>query len=362
MDVKALQARLAAFASERGWDELHNPRNLAIALAGEAGMLLDLFRWLTDAQSQRIESQYKREAAEEAIADLLLHTLRLADKLDVDVERAIARKLAENDANYPLPVAEPVATAEAKQAPAKKEPPPPAEQKTAAPPAAPIEPAPEAAPKPKPQVEAKEAPARVVPKKVTAPVAPIEPSAPEANAPKPAPEPAKQSPNKALPSWLDGIMPARSGAVRKKAAAAARPAPEPPRTPATARPVALPSATRVVEATEAAPPMAELVPATPSREPEKRYANLDTDAAKGFVKSLAKRVDSARSDDPLLRELHDEVETLRRTLYSPTPKHSWMGDSLKTIRAILEEASTHQLSEEIRARDYIAQIDRMLNP
>jgi hypothetical protein len=122
---------------------------------------------------------------------------------------------------------------------------------------------------------------------------------------------------------------------------------------------------RVVEAIEAAPPpvVAEPTPVqTPPRAPEKRYANLDTDAAKGFVKSLAKRVDSARSDDPLLRELHDEVETLRRTLYSPTPKHSWMGDSLKTIRAILDEASTHEVSEEIRARDYIAQIDRMLNP
>jgi dCTP diphosphatase len=103
MDVKALQARLAAFAAERGWDEMHNPRNLAIALAGEAGMLLDLFRWLTDAQSQGIESEYKREAAAEAIADLILHTLRLADKLDIDVERAVAKKLAENDANYPRP-------------------------------------------------------------------------------------------------------------------------------------------------------------------------------------------------------------------------------------------------------------------
>src|SRR5512134_2708224 len=110
VDVKALQARLAAFAAERGWDELHNPRNLAIALAGEAGMLLDLFRWLNDAQSQRIESEYKREAAEEAIADLVLHTLRLADKLGVDVERAVAKKLAENDANYPLPTEEAVAS------------------------------------------------------------------------------------------------------------------------------------------------------------------------------------------------------------------------------------------------------------
>jgi hypothetical protein len=39
-----------------------------------------------------------------------------------------------------------------------------------------------------------------------------------------------------------------------------------------------------------------------------------------------------------------------------------MGESLKTIRAILEEAATHSVGEEIRAHDYIAQIDRMLSP
>jgi hypothetical protein len=119
------------------------------------------------------------------------------------------------------------------------------------------------------------------------------------------------------------------------------------------------------EVIEAAPPPDETPePAPARREPPQpeRYAHLDTDAAKVLAKSLAKRVDGARSDDPLLRELHDEVETLRRTLYSPTPKTSWMGDSLKTIRALLEEATSHDVGEVIRAHDYIGQIDRMLAP
>jgi hypothetical protein len=124
-----------------------------------------------------------------------------------------------------------------------------------------------------------------------------------------------------------------------------------------------PAPPSVVEQVEAAPPPAPKPEPPPPSEPVlERYTHLDTDVAKGFAKALAKRVDSARSDDPLLRELHDEVETLRRTLYSPTPKFSWMGESLKTIRAILEEAATHAVGEEIRAPDYIAQIDRMLSP
>jgi NTP pyrophosphatase (non-canonical NTP hydrolase) len=359
MDVKALQARLAAFAAERGWDELHNPRNLAIALAGEAAMLLDLFRWLTDAQTQRIESEYKREAAEEAIADLILHTLRLADKLGVDVERAVAKKLAENDANYPLPAPEPAPRAERMPA---------APPSVAAPgpepvPAAAPEPKPAAAPEPPPAK--KETPAPVEPKSATPPAAPAEVApAPAAKEPQPAVEPPKPSPDKALPSWLDGIMPARSGTARKKPAPAAKAPPAPPKAaepPRAPNPPPPPPAARVVEEIEAAPEPVEPPPPPPPPEPE-RYAFLDTDAAKGFVKSLAKRVDSARSDDPLLRELHDEVETLRRTLYSPTPKRSWIGDTLNTIRAVLEEAATHSVGEEIRARDYIAQIERMLSP
>ncbi|HET9043786.1 MAG TPA: hypothetical protein VFN70_11595, partial [Burkholderiales bacterium] len=142
--------------------------------------------------------------------------------------------------------------------------------------------------------------------------------------------------------------------------AAAPPAPDAMRPPEVAQAPEPPS---VIEHIEAAPPPLAAAPEPPPPpQPPERYTHLDTDVAKGFAKSLAKRVDSARSDDPLLRELHDEVETLRRTLYSPTPKHSWMGESLKTVRAILEEASTHSVGEEIRAHDYIAQIDRMLAP
>jgi NTP pyrophosphatase (non-canonical NTP hydrolase) len=362
MDVKELQARLAAFAAERGWDELHNPRNLAIALAGEAGMLLDLFRWLTDAQSQRIESKYKREAAEEAIADLLLHTLRLADKLGVDVERAVAKKLAENDANYPPPAPEPVAPApkvvESKAPVEEKKPvasPKTAEKKAPAPPVEERKVAPPVEEKkvPPPPVEGKKA---APPPVAVAPPEPIAP-APAARETKRAPEPAKPA-EKTLPTWLDGIMPARSAAARKKSPAATKAAPEPPPR----------KAQEVTPAPEAAAPPAveeiDLMPALgsderepvepppPARPPEpERYAHLDTETAKVFVKSLAKRVDGAKSDDPLLRELHDEVETLRRTLYSATPKYSWMGDSLVTIRDILEEAATHSVGDELRARD-----------
>lgn len=375
MDVKALQARIAAFAAERGWNEVQNPRNLAIAIAGEAGMLLDLFRWLTDAQSHRIQSEYKRDAAEEAIADLLLHTLRLADKLGVDVERAVAKKLAENDANYPPPAPEPPVAARVMDAP---KPAAPAARESAPPPAPTLVPAPMPAPAPvtkapAPHPSEPKAASEIAP--APEPVAKAPEPKPAVKAPEPKPvaeakpaEPKAPAEN-ALPNWLDGIMPTRAGSGRKKQTstrAVAEPpppdviakAPDSPPPPAPAPP---PGVARI----EAAPPPAAAPgPASgPASEPlRERYPNLDAEAAKVLAKALAKRIDGARSDDPLLRELHDEVETLRRTLYSPTPKRSWIGDSLKTIRAVLEEATTHEVGLAIRAHEYIAQIGRILEP
>jgi len=46
-NLEILRARMAEFAAERDWDQFHNPKNLAMALAGEAGELVEHFQWLT---------------------------------------------------------------------------------------------------------------------------------------------------------------------------------------------------------------------------------------------------------------------------------------------------------------------------
>ncbi len=54
MDMAALQTRLREFAHARDWEQFHTPKNLAMALAAEAGELLEIFQWLTDQQAQAI--------------------------------------------------------------------------------------------------------------------------------------------------------------------------------------------------------------------------------------------------------------------------------------------------------------------
>lgn len=95
-----LNQRLLQFARERDWEQFHSPKNLAMALAGETGELLEHFQWLTETQSADLTDDKKAAVALE-MADILIYLIRLAERLDVDLVDAANRKLAINEARYP---------------------------------------------------------------------------------------------------------------------------------------------------------------------------------------------------------------------------------------------------------------------
>jgi len=99
--LETLRARLAEFAAERDWDQFHNPKNLAMAVAGEAGELVEHFQWLTFEQAAHLPRATRDEVALEC-ADVLLFLLRLCDKLDIDLAQAASKKLALNAKKYPV--------------------------------------------------------------------------------------------------------------------------------------------------------------------------------------------------------------------------------------------------------------------
>lgn len=99
--LKTLSAQLAAFAAERDWDQFHNPKNLAMALTGEVGELVEHFQWLTPDQAANLSAPVREAVALEA-ADVLLFLLRLCDKLGIDLAAAAGRKLALNAKKYPV--------------------------------------------------------------------------------------------------------------------------------------------------------------------------------------------------------------------------------------------------------------------
>jgi len=93
--LEILRVRLEEFAVERDWDQFHNPKNLAMALAGEAGEVLEHFQWLTLEQASDLPAEAREDVALEC-ADVLLFLLRLCDKLNIDLAKAAEKKLALN--------------------------------------------------------------------------------------------------------------------------------------------------------------------------------------------------------------------------------------------------------------------------
>jgi dCTP diphosphatase len=99
--LEMLRERMAKFAAKRDWDQFHNPKNLAMALAGEAGEVLEHFQWLTFEQASALPSDARAEVALEC-ADVLLFLVRLCDKLDIDLAKAAHKKISLNAKKYPV--------------------------------------------------------------------------------------------------------------------------------------------------------------------------------------------------------------------------------------------------------------------
>lgn len=99
-DLEELKGRIRAFVAERDWERFHSPKNLAMALSVEASELVELFQWLTEAESAALDPERRLRVADE-LADVLWFLVRLSDRLDIDLLEAAGRKLTANAAKYP---------------------------------------------------------------------------------------------------------------------------------------------------------------------------------------------------------------------------------------------------------------------
>ena len=65
-----LKKRILAFSHEREWEQFHAPKNLSMALAAEAGELMEHFLWATsEASRTTVQDPVKRAKIEEELAD-----------------------------------------------------------------------------------------------------------------------------------------------------------------------------------------------------------------------------------------------------------------------------------------------------
>jgi len=354
MDVKAIQARLAAHAVERNWDPFFSPRSLSMAVAGEAGALLAKMQWLSEDQARRLGQTQDRDAVADSIADVILYVLRLADTVDVDVDEAVLARAANK---YPVSARRFESVDEMGSV---------SVEEIDLPPSVPA-PAETSRPRSNPSGGAAPAPPRVEPDtgRTMSRSAPAsdEParSAPPAPVRQRSPQPLAGDPEEGASGAHAGSRERATAGPPARSEVPARGRPEPAsreraEPPSRARPEPPPRERAEPPARERNAPTSR----SEARPRAERYANLDTDAVLDMMKGLKRRIDDSRSDDTILHEIKDEMDTLRRNLYSSKSKPAWVAGGLERLRALLEEAASHPVGDKVNFKDYIGRIGSML--
>jgi dCTP diphosphatase len=101
--IASIKQRVLAFAREREWEQFHSPKNLSMALAAEAGELMEHFLWATPEQSHAVaRDPAKRTKIADEVADVVIYALEFANATGLDLAAAIETKMAANAQKYPV--------------------------------------------------------------------------------------------------------------------------------------------------------------------------------------------------------------------------------------------------------------------
>ena len=94
---------LRRFVAARDWQQFHDPKNLAMLLASEAGELVAEYRFVAGDASDALSRQPEARARiADEIADVTIAVLLLADRIGLDLVPAVEAKIAKNGLRYPV--------------------------------------------------------------------------------------------------------------------------------------------------------------------------------------------------------------------------------------------------------------------
>ena len=86
--------RIRKFTEDRDWDQFHSPANLAKSIVIEAAELLECFQWS--------DTEYDLQHIKEELADVLVYSQNLLDKLELDADEIVNMKRKQNVAKDPI--------------------------------------------------------------------------------------------------------------------------------------------------------------------------------------------------------------------------------------------------------------------
>ena len=86
--------RIRQFTEDRDWDRFHSPSNLAKSIVIEASELLECFQW----DDENFDLQHVKEE----LADVLVYSQNMLDKLGLDADEIVNMKMEQNEKKYPV--------------------------------------------------------------------------------------------------------------------------------------------------------------------------------------------------------------------------------------------------------------------
>jgi len=90
--------RIKKFTKDRDWGQFHDPKNLAISLQLESAEVLELFQWTKDNQAQK----GKEDDMADELADVFYWLVMLSNHYDIDLVKALDKKMDKNEEKYPV--------------------------------------------------------------------------------------------------------------------------------------------------------------------------------------------------------------------------------------------------------------------
>ncbi|WP_028972876.1 nucleotide pyrophosphohydrolase [Spirochaeta cellobiosiphila] len=90
-EYKALIKRILDFRNARDWKKFHTEENLAKSISIEAGELLEHFQWGDSINKDEVSNE---------LADILIYSFLLSEKLNVDPIEIMNKKISENEERF----------------------------------------------------------------------------------------------------------------------------------------------------------------------------------------------------------------------------------------------------------------------
>lgn len=99
--IQRLTKEIIAFRNKRKWKQFHNPKDVSLSLVLEATEVMEHFQW-KNIEEMKEHVKKNKLAISEELADVLYWVLLLSHDLNIDIEKALERKIEINNQKYPV--------------------------------------------------------------------------------------------------------------------------------------------------------------------------------------------------------------------------------------------------------------------